>query len=194
SMVPTLLVGDFIFVNKMAYGIRIPILNKRLVVWNTPSHGEVIVFVFPNDPQKDYIKRVIGLPGDEVEISGHAVTVNGTKISSANPEPYLYDEDGGGFGSRRGLLYPTSWGGHVFHTFYTSQPSDDRFADGGRQGKVYKVSPDHLFVMGDNRDNSSDSRVWGEVPMENVKGRAMVIWWSSGDSGARFGRLFTPIF
>lgn len=143
SMIPTLLVGDHILVNKFIYGIKIPFINKTLIPIRSPQRDDVIVFVFPVDESKDFIKRVIGLPGEELKMVGKKIFING--------QPY---EDNYGIG-RDALLRA-----------------------GANFGPTIKIPKDHLFVMGDNRDNSHDSRYWGFVPIDAVKGKALIIYWS----------------
>lgn len=142
SMEPTLLVGDHILVNKFIYGIKLPFVRKTIIPISTPKRDDVIVFIFPLDRSKDFIKRVIGLPGDRIEISGRKIYINGK----------LYEDKHG----------------------YYSSPSP---SEGSRFGPV-TVPKGHLFVMGDNRDHSYDSRYWGFVPLEYVKGKAFIIYWS----------------
>ncbi len=183
SMVPTLLVGDYIFVNKLSYGIRIPLANRWVTSWDLPEHGDVIVFVYPNDPDKDYIKRVIGVPGDEIEVRGHTVRVNGQVVNTSDGKSHHLGHDQE---DMPGILYDQIWGTHNYQVFYSSPDVVSPLFP----IKQYKVEENHLFVMGDNRDNSSDSRVWGQVPMDNVKGKALVVWWSSGPKdGMRLGRI-----
>jgi len=147
SMEPTLLVGDHILVNKFIYGIKIPYLRKTIVPISKPKRNDVIVFIYPVDQSKDFIKRVIGLPGDTVEIIGKEIFINGKRFD----DPYGHYTEGQG---------PTS-----------------RSAPRGRIGPL-KVPEGHLFVMGDNRDHSYDSRFWGFVPLSSVKGEAFIIYWS----------------
>jgi signal peptidase I len=146
SMEPTLLVGDHILVNKFLYGIKIPFIQKTLVPITNPERGDVLVFIYPVDPSKDFIKRVIGLPGDKVEMIGKTVYING------NP----YDDPHG--------YYSPSGG-----------PAESNVKE--HFGPV-NVPKGHLFVMGDNRNHSYDSRFWGFVPIESVKGKAFIIYWS----------------
>jgi signal peptidase I len=147
SMEPTLLVGDHILVNKFLYGIKIPFINKTLIPISEPERGDVIVFIYPVDRSKDFIKRVIGIPGDEIKIVDRTIYVNG--------EPYK-DE----------------------HGYYSN--TERGFAGKGNENPFgpITVPEDHLFVMGDNRNHSYDSRFWGFVPMEDVKGKAFIIYWS----------------
>ncbi len=181
SMIPTLLVGDHIFVNKFIYGIRLPIINKRIVEWGQPKRGEVIVFVYPHDPSKDYIKRVVGLPGDRIRVSGEDVFVNGEKVELGKEALYTYNDEVSG-DKRDCVLRPAKLGEAEFDLIYNPRRN--------HQGGEYIVEEGHLFVMGDNRDNSADSRVWGQVPLDNVKGRAIVVWWSSSSlDGIRFSRM-----
>jgi signal peptidase I len=153
SMKPTLLVGDHILVNKFIYGIKIPFTDKALISLSQPERGDVVVFKYPLDTKKDYIKRVIGLPGDRVELSERKLIINGQTVDDPHAKYSLH-------GNLRNF------------------------------GPV-AVPNDHLFVMGDNRDESSDSRVWGFVPISYLKGKAFLIYWSwdSRKFGLRWGRL-----
>ncbi len=148
SMIKTLLIGDHILVNKFIYGVRDPFTRKEWVDLGEPERGDVVVFIFPLDPKKDFIKRVIGLPGDMVEIVDKKVYVNGKLF---HDPPGVQHTD------------PNIIPGNV-------QPRDN-------MGPV-KVPEDHLFVMGDNRDESFDSRFWGFVPIKDVLGKAFLIYWS----------------
>ncbi len=181
SMIPTLQVGDHIFVNKFTYGIRLPVVGKRIVQWAQPERGDVIVFAYPHDPDKDYIKRVIGIPGDRIIVDGQDVYVNGERIIQSDASPYTYVDENSG-DHRQCLRHQAVLGNAQFTTIY----------DPSRRHPVaeYRVKAKHLFVMGDNRDNSADSRTWGQVPFDNIKGRALVVWWSySGRSGVRRDRI-----
>jgi signal peptidase I len=145
SMKPTLLVGDHILVNKFIYGIRIPFTDRTFISVTTPKRGDVIVFKFPRDTSKDYIKRVIGLPGDQIQLVDQKLLVNGKQVDDP-------------------------------HAFYALAGMKlDSFL---RHFGPVTVPADHLFVMGDNRDESSDSRVWGFVPRSYVLGKAFLIYWS----------------
>jgi len=147
SMEPTLLVGDHILVNKFIYGIRIPYFGKTLIPVTDPKRGDVIVFIFPVDRSKDFIKRVIGLPGDQIEIIDRRVFINGE----------LYKDK---------------------HAYYSSQAYGSKGTPSPLNFGPVTVTADHLFVMGDNRDNSYDSRYWGFVPRNDVLGKAVIIYWS----------------
>jgi signal peptidase I len=191
SMVPTLLVGDFILVNKYTYGIRVPVINKKLIELNHPSRGDVMVFRFPEDPSLDYIKRVVGVPGDRVEYRNKRLSINGTPVPVRQVDDYLskermqfsrrfvetlngadheilLDEDAPA-GMMPGRAFP-----YAGNCNYNSN------------GLACTVPPGHYFVMGDNRDNSSDSRVWGFVPDDNIVGKAFFIWLNLNELG-RFG-------
>ncbi len=148
SMEPTLLVGDHILVNKFLYGIKIPFINKTLIPISEPKRDDVVVFIYPVDKSKDFIKRVIGLPGDKVEMRDQKIYINGE----------LFEDS---------------------HGVFTRYPSSGRsmVSDGSDFGPVI-VPEGKLFVMGDNRDHSYDSRFWGFVPLESVKGKAFIIYWS----------------
>ena len=165
SMLPTLKIGDFILVNKFDYGLRLPVLNTTIIPTTVPERGDVVVFKYPRDPSINYIKRLVGLPGDNVSYRDKVLTVNGQQVSkeflaklpvSLNPsqEPVeLFKENLGG----------------VEHDIYNS------FRFTPHEGS-WVVPEGHYFVMGDNRDNSADSRFWGFVPDENMKGRAFYVW------------------
>jgi len=169
SMVKTLLVGDFLFVNKFEFGPKIPFTHVRLPGIRKPRRGDVIVFQYPPDPSKDYIKRCIATEGQTIELRDKDVYVDGRRIT----EPY------------------------VQHIDSTARPAG---LDPRDNMPPFTVPPGHLFMMGDNRDNSYDSRFWGPVAMDLVKGRAMFIYYSTGGDSwwnyllnTRFDRMFRPI-
>ena len=189
SMVPTLLVGDLILVNKFHYGVRLPVINKKIIQNNDPARGDVVVFRYPPDPRVDYIKRVVGVPGDEVAYLNQSLTINGKKVeTTAHGE--FYDED-----SVRYMPQFAEKLGEVEHrilvdprrqAFFGTDDKRFPFRDNCRysaEGVVCKVPQGHYFVMGDNRDNSQDSRFWGFVPDENLVGRAFFVWMNFGNLG-----------
>lgn len=191
SMVPTLLVGDFILVNKYAYGIRLPIINKKVIEVGDPQRGDVMVFKYPKDMGQDYIKRVIGVPGDTITYENKRLSVNGEPVRYTALDDYLDDQ------------HP------VYHKQFTEQlPGKENGAsyrilntEGKRNldlGAVENfrnreacdysydkftciVPPGNYFMMGDNRDNSADSRYWGFVPDKNIVGKAIVVWMNFGN-------------
>jgi len=189
SMMPTLLVGDFILVNKFAYGLRLPVLGTKIVDIGEPKRGDVFVFRYPNpehDPRKeglDYIKRVIGLPGDEITYRNKTLYVNGKEVPQADVGPFA----GSGSESRR-------MAGAEIHEEMLPEAQHQILQSGmllpGREGS-WRVPAGHYFAMGDNRDNSEDSRYWGFVPEQNVIGKAFVIWmnWDGGIDFKRIGSL-----
>jgi len=205
SMVPTLMDGDHLFVNKFAYGIRVPLTTHYLISFREPARGEVVVFVFPREQaaahiamhgrdcldqaslaeEKDYIKRVIGVPGDEVQVINQVVHVNGEPVTRTPLYRREVSQNLFPIERRTEEWSEESLGDAKYLTI--SHPSAH-----SSFGPV-KVKDGHVFVMGDNRDNSSDSRCWGQVPIENIKGKAMVIWWSIGSQGPRWTRLFNLI-
>ena len=243
SMIPTMEIGDHIFVNKFIYGLRIPWTRTRFFEWRQPRRGEVIVFINPCEPDKDFIKRIVALEGDSVEVRCDILYVNGAAVPSRATvgEECLYwdrKEDGGPWVRENCSRYVELLDGITFETIHPlDRPERDeerRGAGDGAYGRVsgdgdfpevpnlrmpicpasndprtqeqkvaalgrvqesvpesrnysgpckpqkrYVVPKGHVFVMGDNRENSSDSRRWGPVPLENIKGKALFIWWSS---------------
>lgn len=184
SMMPTLLVGDFILVNKFSYGLRLPVLNKKILDVGEPKRGDVFVFRYPENPKEDYIKRVIGLPGDEITYRNKVLYVNGEEIAETPLGPYVGPGESGR--SMAGAQVKLEKLGAVEHRIMEFPQ-----AFIGHEG-TWKVPPGHYFAMGDNRDNSQDSRFWGFVPEQNLVGRAFVIWMNF-DNGIDFSRIGTLI-
>ncbi len=190
SMMPTLLVGDLILVNKFHYGVRLPVVNKKVIDNHDPERGDVMVFRFPKDPSTDYIKRVVGVPGDEVVFRNQQLFLNGQPVPTESmPAPGFYDEE-----ARRYSPEFKEKLGNVEHGILINPQSTPFF--GGQDGNQFpfrencrysadgvacKVPAGHYFMMGDNRDNSLDSRYWGFVPDENIVGKAFYVWMNFGD-------------
>jgi signal peptidase I len=188
SMIPTLLVGDFILVNKYTYGIRLPILNTKVLEVNRPQRGDVMVFRYPDDPSLDYIKRVVGLPGDKVTYRDKRLWINGVEVPLKPDGDYQYLDratfarqfiETFGNRSHKILLEQDAPALPPFVKQYPFRQNCSYNTD----GLSCTVPPDHYFVMGDNRDNSSDSRVWGFVPDANIVGRAFFIWFNFSEPG-----------
>ena len=171
SMIPTLEIGDFILVNKYAYGLRLPVIGTKLVDVDEPQRGEVMVFIPPHEDQY-YIKRVIGLPGDTVRYEDGELYINRELVHS---EPNGETTINSAFGPVPGTLYTEVIGG-IEHTIQTKNLSSDTLARRNQARSMWVVPPGSYFMMGDNRDESSDSRIWGVVPDENVVGKAVAVW------------------
>jgi signal peptidase I len=183
SMMPTLLVGDFILVNKFAYGLRLPVLDTKILAVGEPERGDVFVFRYPENPKEDYIKRVIGLPGDEITYRNKTLFVNGVEVAETDLGNYVGpSEPGRNLGNARMLQEKL---GDVEHRILEI-PN----AWIGHEGS-WTVPAGHYFAMGDNRDSSADSRFWGFVPEANLVGRAFVIWmnWNKGVDFSRIGTV-----
>ena len=190
SMIPTLLIGDLILVNKFHYGLRLPVLNTKITEGNKPQRGDVMVFRYPPKPSLDYIKRVVGVPGDEVAYLNKTLTLNGKPVAKT-ALPDFFDEDL--------TLYFKQFEEVLSDKRYRLLNDDNRpaFVPGADdfqfkqncrysiEGVVCKVPEGHYFMMGDNRDNSLDSRYWGFVPDKNIVGKAFFIWMNFG----RFQRI-----
>lgn len=179
SMIPTLLVGDFILVNKFGYGIRLPVINQKIIEIGAPQRGDVVVFRYPEDPSTPFIKRVVGLPGDHIQYREKRLFING--------EAFAYDSAGTYVGVKSAVMHTGAeklvehLGDHAHDIIVT--PRAYSFDWEGT------VPADSYFVLGDNRDNSRDSRFWGFVPDENLIGRAFIIWmnWDKGIDTSRIG-------
>jgi signal peptidase I len=187
SMIPTLMIGDLILVNKFTYGVRLPVLNHKVLDVGQPQRGDVMVFRYPPDPTIDYIKRVVGVPGDVVSYQNKKLMINGQAIAT-KPLPDFLDP--------QSAQYSRQWSEQLSPTTSHRILNDDGRPSlmgspnmfPSRQnctynvsGFVCKVPAGHYFMMGDNRDNSSDSRYWGFVPEQNIVGRAFFVWMNLSD-------------
>jgi len=179
SMMPTLLAGDFILVNKFTYGLRVPILNNTFIETQHPKRGDVFVFHYPPDPSIDYIKRVVGLPGDKILYQDKQLYINGQKLDMTYLNDYTYES--AGLNQVHAKRFKEQLG-DVQHDVLLEEDSMSR------EG-AFEVPAGHYFAMGDNRDNSRDSRYWGFVPEQNLVGKAFFIWWNFD----QFGRIGTSI-
>ena len=196
SMIPTLQVGDHIFVNKFIYGIRVPWTNIKFGMgYRKPRRGEVIVFIYPKEPDKDFIKRIVAVEGDTLTIRDNQLVVNGEPVprselkGDCSYEDYV--EETGRWEQRSCDAWRETVRGRSYTTMYDLHGEIRSNFPMLPEGKPVKVPPNSVFVMGDNRDNSHDSRYWGFVPVELIKGKAMVIWWSIGEpEGFRLKRIF----
>ncbi|VTU33254.1 signal peptidase I [Variovorax sp. RA8] len=188
SMMPTLLTGDLILVNKFTYGLRLPVINTKMTEGTPPARGDVMVFRYPPKPSMDYIKRVVGVPGDEVAYLNKKLTINGQPVSK-RAEPDYFDEEAMRYlkqysedlgGKRHMLLNDEGRRAGLSEAEIMAFPNREncRYSV---EGVVCKVPPGHYFMMGDNRDNSLDSRYWGFVPDKNIVGRAFFVWMNFGD-------------
>lgn len=181
SMVPTLVAGDLILVNKFDYGIRLPLLNQKIINIGEPRRGDVMVFKYPVDPSVDYIKRVIGLPGDTVEYRDKVLFVNGEQVPTTPLADYFdndrvvyskqfsHELDGQTFRT----IVDEDKPGYIFGSLQFPLRDNCSYSSAG---VVCKVPQGHYFMLGDNRDNSSDSRIWGFVPDRYIVGRAFLVW------------------
>jgi len=177
SMIPTLLVGDYLFVSKFTYGHRIPFTRERLFMGEGPKRGDIAVFEYPRDPTKDYIKRIIGLPGDRIIYQDKRLYVNDQPVMYENAGSYTYrNERGTEVESSR--FFEKLSDGRSYSILVRPFSFSDQITD-------EVVPPGHYFVMGDNRDNSNDSRFWGFVPAYRLVGRALAIFWSWDTQNSR---------
>ena len=186
SMIPTLLVNDLILVNKFHYGVRLPVINRKVLDNHSPERGDVMVFRYPPKPSLDYIKRVVGIPGDEVAYLNKKLTINGKPLPKT-ALPDFFDADS--------MRYAKQFEEINGERKYRLLNDDDRpsFIAGAdnfpnrdncrysTEGVVCKVPEGHYFMMGDNRDNSLDSRYWGFVPEQNIVGKAFFVWMNFGN-------------
>ncbi len=178
SMVPAIYIGDMLFVNKFAYGLRPP-FTKMHFFKKLPKRGDVVVFMYPKDERQDYVKRVIGLPGDTVELKENTITVNGKEYSRKKIDDFSYIESTGGM-RRTEMFEETNMDGVSYKVLYNKEKIME-YPGCHYCNSTFTVPEDKLFCMGDNRDVSYDSRYWGYVPIENLKGSASVIWFSVSD-------------
>jgi len=178
SMLPSLYIGDFILVNKFSYGVRLPVINSKIMDSSHPKRGEVMVFRFPGNPSINYIKRVVGIPGDHILYKDKKLYINGTPMDQADGRPYFFasgsDAQGEALRTRENL-------DGVKHDILTTNRQDMPLPE-------IVVPEGQYFVMGDNRDHSNDSRYWGFVPDQNLVGKAFLIWfsWDMTDQGKMF--------
>jgi len=178
SMLPSLYIGDFILVNKFSYGVRLPVINSKIMDSSQPKRGEVMVFRFPGNPSINYIKRVVGIPGDHILYKDKKLYINGTPMDQADGRPYFFasgsDAQGEALRTRENL-------DGVKHDILTTNRPDMPLPE-------IVVPEGQYFVMGDNRDHSNDSRYWGFVPDQNLVGKAFLIWfsWDMTDQGKMF--------
>lgn len=181
SMVPTLLVGDFILVNKFSYGVRLPVIHTKILPVGAPESGDVAVFRFPDNPKLDYIKRVIGTPGDTIEYRDKKFFVNGEEVAIEGETRYQDVNQNTPYGNE---ILRTETIGEVSHDILVNPAAPAAFTAG-----TWKVPEGHYFMVGDNRDHSNDSRFWGYVPEGNLVGKAFLIWmhWSGGPNWPRLG-------
>ena len=196
SMIPTLLVGDLILVNKFHYGVRLPVINLKITDGNPVQRGDVMVFRYPPRPSLDYIKRVVGVPGDEVAYLNKQLTINGVPVEKT-ARPDFFDEDSMRYSKQFEEKIPlsskaTDNKGMRVHNLlndidrpaFIPGADDFAFKENCRytvEGVTCKVPEGHYFMMGDNRDNSLDSRYWGFVPEKNIVGKAFFVWMNFGN-------------
>ncbi len=187
SMIPTLLINDLILVNKFHYGVRLPVINLKILDNNSPQRGDVMVFRYPPKPSLDYIKRVVGIPGDEVAYLNKKLTINGTPLNKT-ALPDFFDAETLRYSKQ---FQETTLGGKNYRLLNDDDrpafiPGVDDFPNKknciySSEGVVCKVPEGHYFMMGDNRDNSLDSRYWGFVPEKNIVGKAFFVWMNFGN-------------
>jgi signal peptidase I len=184
------LIGDLILVNKFTYGVRLPVLNTKIIDGTDPKRGDVMVFRYPPKPSLDYIKRVVGVPGDEVSYLNKVLAVNGKEVPKAALPDY-FDEDTVRYSKQFSQTVDTGAGSKTYQVLNDQDrpafvPGAEDFAGKencrySAEGVVCKVPTGHYFMMGDNRDNSLDSRYWGFVPEKNIVGRAFYVWMNFGN-------------
>ncbi|MDX9741554.1 MAG: signal peptidase I [Gammaproteobacteria bacterium] len=185
SMMPTLLAGDFILVNKYSYGIRLPVIDTKIIEVGSPERGDIAVFRYPEDPSVDYIKRIVGLPGDRIRYENKTLFINGVEA----PQSYLGEYTGVGVG--RGMSGASLRKERIDDNEHQILVQHRRPLGEGE----FVVPEGQYFAMGDNRDNSNDSRFWGPVPEKHLVGRAFMIWmsWDSAGGGVNWSRIGTQL-
>jgi len=195
SMIPTLLIGDLIVVNKYTYGLKVPIANTRLTQGEPVKRGDVVVFRYPPNPNMDFIKRVIGLPGDKISYLNKQLMLNGQPVPQQKLDDF-FDKDLSAYFEQ----YTETLGDHAHRiivdpkraAFIGDTPdfplAQKSLCQYSVTGVSCEVPPGHYFVMGDNRDNSADSRYWGFVPDQNIVGKAVVVWMNFGNP-SRIGTI-----
>ncbi len=188
SMMPTLLIGDLILVNKYAYGIRLPVINAKIIDIGEPKRGDVVVFRYPRDPSIDYIKRLVGLPGDHVSYRGKRLYINGKPVEYKPVGTYI--GSGSGVNMTGNRLVAENLDG-VNHQILV-EPTPYEHPYNCMRNNEFVVPPGQYFMMGDNRDHSNDSRFWCSVPEQNLVGRAFMIWMHL-DDGINWERIGNDI-
>jgi signal peptidase I len=194
SMVPTLQIGDLILVNKFTYGVRLPIVNKKIIEVNDPQRGDVMVFKYPKDPSLDYIKRIVGVPGDKIAYKNKRLSVNGKELSY-RPLPDYLDE--GNLTYSKQFLEKLAGTEHKILVddrapAYVANPDafpQHELCTYNAEGFACTVPAGHYFMMGDNRDNSLDSRYWGFVPNQNIVGKAFFVWMNLNNFPSNLNRI-----
>lgn len=195
SMIPTLRIGDMILVQKYSYGIRLPIVHTKILDLGGPDRGDVVVFRYPKDPSQDYIKRIVGLPGDEVRYENKVLSINGVEVprtpagafmDSTMVRPIDRFEEQLGEKRYHTLVDPDMGNGFLLAEAFPFRDQCQRTLT----GMVCRVPDGHYFGVGDNRDNSADSRVWGFIPERNLAGRAILVWFNASEVfDGNFSRL-----
>lgn len=187
SMIPTLLVGDQLIATKSSFGIRLPFMTRKLVRYGLPEHGEIVVFLFPEDPSKEFIKRVIALPGERVRIREGVIFVNDRAIPRKYVGTYTYETSEGM--DYVAEMFEEEWGGRRYRVLYSKEGFHAFWNMEERT-----LGKDEIFVMGDNRDRSNDSRFWGPVKFDLLEGRPLLVHFSMGPGlSIRWSRMFRTV-